>query len=355
MTAFFELQEQPTAAQIAEWTGGEIATGGDETKRITSIAPLHAARDGDLSFLDNTKYLQAFLETKASVVLIAKKFADRVPENVTAIVVQTPYAAYAEVVGRLIPAALKARAEFAGAQSTAHVHPDARLEEGVRIEPGAVVGPDAQIGMGTLIGANAVIGRSVSIGRECVVGSGATITHALIGDRVIIHPGVRMGQDGFGFALGPSGHKKVPQIGRVILQDDVEVGANSTIDRGANHDTVVGEGTKIDNLVQIGHNVKIGRHCIIVAQTGISGSAELGDFVLCGGKSGINGHVKIGDAAQIAGTSNVADDVPPGERWAGTPAKPLRDYMREVMALRKLAISDKNKKESGQHPPEKGN
>lgn len=355
MTPFFELQEQPTAAQIAEWTGGEIAAGGDRTKQITSIAPLHAAREGDLSFLDNTKYLQAFLETKASVVLIAKKFENRVPENVTAIVVRAPYTAYAEVVGRLIPAALKARGEFDGGSGTvSHVHPDARLEEGVTVEPGAVIGPEAQIGAGTLIGANAVIGRAVSIGRDCVIGSGATVTHALIGDRVIIHPGVRMGQDGFGFALGPSGHKKVPQIGRVVLQDDVEVGANSTIDRGANHDTVVGEGTKIDNLVQIGHNVKIGRHCIIVAQTGISGSAELGDFVLCGGKSGINGHVKIGDAAQIAGTSNVADNVPPGERWAGTPAKPLRDYMREARALRKLATPDKNKNESGQ-APEKGN
>ena len=354
MTPFFELQEQPTAVQIAEWTGGEIAPGGDDTKRITSIAPLHAAREGDLSFLDNTKYLQAFLETKASVVLIAKKFENRVPENVTAIVVRAPYAAYAEVVGRLIPAALKAQAEFNDGGNASHIHPDASLEEGVTVEPGAVIGPDAQIGAGTLIGANAVIGRAVSIGRDCVVGSGATVTHALLGDRVIIHPGVRIGQDGFGFALGPSGHRKVPQIGRVLLQDDVEVGANSTIDRGANHDTVVGEGTKIDNLVQIGHNVKIGRHCIIVAQTGISGSAELGDFVMCGGKSGINGHVKIGDAAQIAGTSNVADSVPPGERWAGTPAKPLREYMREAMALRKLAAKDRNKNESGE-TPDKGN
>ena len=164
----------------------------------------------------------------------------------------------------------------------------------MQVEPGAIVGREAQIGRGTTIAAGALIGYRVTIGRGSYVGPGRSVTHALIGDRVILHAGVRIGQDGFGFAMGPEGHLKVPQIGRVIIQDDVEIGANSCVDRGALKDTVIGEGTKIDNLVQIGHNVVIGRHCVIVGQVGISGSSELGDFVVMGGQSGIVGHIKIG-------------------------------------------------------------
>ncbi len=169
------------------------------------------------------------------------------------------------------------------------------------IEPGAVVGAEACVGRGSRIAAGAVIGYRVMIGRGSYVGAGATVTHALIGDRVTIHAGVRIGQDGFGFAMGREGHLKVPQIGRVVIQDDVEIGANSCIDRGALKDTIIGEGTKIDNLVQIGHNVVIGRHCVIVAHVGISGSTELGDYVVMGGQSGTVGHIKIGTGAQVAG------------------------------------------------------
>jgi UDP-3-O-[3-hydroxymyristoyl] glucosamine N-acyltransferase len=196
-----------------------------------------------------------------------------------------------------------------------------------------------------VIGAGAVIAAGCRIGRDCAIGAGASVLNALIGNRVILHPGVRIGQDGFGFAYAGGRHQKVPQIGRVIIQDDVEIGANTTIDRGATRDTVIGEGTKIDNLVQIGHNVVIGRHCIIVSQTGISGSARLDDYVVLGGQVGVVGHVRIGEGAQIAATSNVNGDVPPGVRWGGSPAKPVREWFREVMTLKKLASRPVSAKE----------
>ena len=210
-------------------------------------------------------------------------------------------------------------------------------EDGVSVEPGAVIGPRAEIGSGTVIGANAVIGADVRIGRDCSIGSGTSLSNALIGDRVIIHPGCKVGQDGFGYVMGGKGHLKVPQVGRVIVQDDVEIGAGTTIDRGAIRDTVIGEGTKIDNLVQVGHNVSIGRHCVIVAQTGISGSSTLEDFVVLGARVGLNNNVTIGEGAQIAAISNVHGDVPPGARWGGTPAKPVKQWFREMMILERLA------------------
>jgi len=239
----------------------------------------------------------------------------------------------------LFPDSLRPSLVFAaaGVAPGAHVHPSARLESGVSLDPGVVVGPDAEIGTGTAVAANAVIGPGVRIGRNCSIGAQSSILHTLMGDRVIIHPGCRLGQDGFGYALGRHAHTKVPQIGRVIIQDDVEIGAGSAIDRGANRDTVIGEGTKIDNLVQIGHNVAIGRHCVLVAQVGISGSVTLEDFVVLGARVGVNNHVTIGEGAQIAATAIVSRNVPPGARYGGFPAKPVKLWMREVFLLERLA------------------
>jgi len=339
---FFPPSRELTVDDIASLTRAKPRADTPLDRRIRNVAPLDAAGAGDLTFLDNRKYLRELPTTRAGACLLAPQFEAAEPAALAVLVTEEPYRAFVAVARALFPAALRPSSLFAvsGRAEGAQIHPSARLEAGVTVDPLAVVGPRAEVGAGTLIAAGAVIGPGVCIGRDCAIGAGATILHALIGDRVVIHSGARIGQDGFGFAImGQAGHAKVPQVGRVIIQDGVEIGANTTIDRGALRDTVIGEGTKIDNLVQIGHNVVIGRHCIIVAQTGISGSAELGDFVALGGQVGVVGHVKIGAGAQIAASSNVRADVPPGVRWGGTPAKPVRLWFRELTLLRKLAES----------------
>lgn len=338
---FFRRAMTPTLAEIVEWTGARPADEVDLSQTILDVASLDRARPGDLVFLENPKYVDQLAGVQATACLVAERYADRVPKGVAALVVREPSRACALVTARLYPEAARPGSWFDGhgVSPSAHVHPLARLEENVVVDPGAVVGPHAEIGAGAVIGPNAVIGPWVRIGRMSAIGAGATVCNALIGDRVIIHPGARIGQDGFGFAMSPRGHLKVPQVGRVIIQDDVEIGANATIDRGANRDTIIGEGAKIDNLVQIAHNVVIGRHCVIVSQVGISGSTELGDFVVAGGQAGITGHLRIGMGAQIAAQSGVMADVDPGAKIGGSPAKNARDWLKGVAALDRIVKS----------------
>jgi UDP-3-O-[3-hydroxymyristoyl] glucosamine N-acyltransferase len=337
---FFESTGPITLGEVATLAGVSLPLGVDGALVIAGVAPLETAGPSDLAYMDNAKYADALAKTRAGCILVSNRFATRAPAGGAAVLVTSrPYDTYAAVLARLYPGAMRPASAFGagGVSPGSFVHPTARLEQCVTVDPGAVIGPHAEIGAGTIIGAQAVIGPQVRIGRDCAISPHVTVLNALIGNRVILHGGVRVGQDGFGFAMGSAGHRKVPQIGRVIIQDDVEIGANTTIDRGANRDTVIGEGTKIDNLVQIAHNVVIGRHCVIAAQTGLSGSATLEDFVALGGQVGVIGHVRIGMGAQVAATSNVNNDLEPGGRYGGTPAKPVREWFREVTALKKLA------------------
>jgi UDP-3-O-[3-hydroxymyristoyl] glucosamine N-acyltransferase len=341
--SFFRSALRPSLADVVAWTGAKATTRVELAALIVeNVAPLDDAGPGTLAFFDNPKYLDALSTTRAMACFVAPGFAARVPSATVALVTETPYRDFALVLGRLYPEALSLGTFFGsnGVSPGALVHPEARLEPEVIVDPGTVIGPRAEIGSGSVIGPNVVIAPEVRIGRDCKIGPGVRIANALIGNRVIIHAGVAIGQDGFGFVVGPTGHIKVPQIGRVIIQDDVEIGANTTIDRGATRDTVIGEGTKIDNLVQIAHNVRIGRHCLIVAQAGISGSTELGDFVGVGGQAGFAGHLHVGAGAQIAAQAGVIADVPAKARLGGTPARSFRTWLRGEATLEKLAKAE---------------
>jgi UDP-3-O-[3-hydroxymyristoyl] glucosamine N-acyltransferase len=331
--AFFQVAGPFTVADIALRIGATVAGAAAPERVLRDVAPLQTATADELAFIDNRKYLDAFRKCRAGAVLVHPSLTRDAPENLCLLVTEKPYRAYA----------VAAQAFYPDPPPVPWISPDARIDasaeigEGSRIEPFAVIGAKAKIGRRALIGAGSMVGAACTLGDDTRVSAQVSISHAIIGARVRLYPGVRIGQDGFGFSPDPDGFVKVPQLGRVIIGDDVEIGANTTVDRGAGPDTIIGPGTMIDNLVQIGHNVQIGRNCVLVAQVGISGSTRLGDFVMIGGQGGLIGHLEIGTGARIGAQSGVASDVAPGETVMGSPSVPIKLHHRQVALLKRLA------------------
>lgn len=336
--AFFTNVGPFSIQHICDLTNAASNQDVDASALVNDIAALDQACAHDLTFLDNPKYVNQLEKSRAKVCFIAPKFAKKVPEEAIALVHPQPYRAFTQAVQCFYPGSLKPAAVLGGdaGKNGSLVHPSAQIGTGVTIEPGAAIGEGAHIGSDGVICSGAVIGRNVKIGNDCYIGPNASVCYALIGDHVIINAGAQIGQDGFGYAMGADFHMRIPQLGRVIIQDNVDIGANTAIDRGSVRDTVIGEGTKIDNLVQVAHNVEIGRHCLIAGSTAIAGSAILGNFVVIGGQAAIVGHLTINDGAQIGMGAVVRGDVPAGVRWVGDPAKPQIQWLREVLTLEKL-------------------
>ncbi|QQG35341.1 MAG: UDP-3-O-(3-hydroxymyristoyl)glucosamine N-acyltransferase [Micavibrio aeruginosavorus] len=326
---FFKRAAAKSVADLAQIAGAALGSGSDSGRMIEDVAPLDKAGPEHVSFLDNPKYRDAFAATKAGACIVSEEMASLAPEGMATIVTKSPYKTYALVAQAFYPDTFPEAYIAAGA----HIHPLASIASGCVISEGVVIGAGVEVGEGSWIEPNAVIGANVKIGRDCRIGANTVISHTLMGDHVRVYPGACIGQDGFGFAIDPRGHVKVPQLGRVIIEDSVEIGAGCTIDRGSGPDTVIGQGTWMDNLVQIGHNVKIGRGCVIVSQCGISGSTVLEDFVVLGGQTGIAGHLRIGKGARIAAKSGVLRDVAPGEEQMGYPSMPIKQFFRHIAYL----------------------
>jgi UDP-3-O-[3-hydroxymyristoyl] glucosamine N-acyltransferase len=345
---FFPPHDGLSLRELAVHLGADLLdqTAGD--RLVRSVAPVARAVEGQICYIVSRKSRDELASCRATAIICDASIQNVVPDGIAVLLSKTPHAAFARAGAILHPLAMRPSpvTSGAGVSPAAFVDPTAKLEAGVEVEPMAVIGARAEIGSGTRIGAGSIIGADVKIGRDCTVAAGASIVASLIGNGVIIHNGARVGQDGFGFAPGPRGMLKIVQVGRVIIQDNVEIGANTTIDRGAMDDTVIGEGTKIDNQVQIAHNVRIGRHCGIAAGVGIAGSTTVGNGVLIGGAAAINGHISIGDGAQLAAFSGVVGSVPPGVVYGGIPARPIKDFLREM--AEKMAQSDERTKRKGE-------
>jgi UDP-3-O-[3-hydroxymyristoyl] glucosamine N-acyltransferase len=322
-----------TLSELARWVDGDIIRGESDVS-LAGIAALDTAGPQDVSFLGNEKYYSQFLQTAAAAVIVPRGVTQG-PPSTALIAVENPSLAFAVVVRHFAAATRKFTP---GIHPSASVDPSALLDPTVtRVQPGAVILAGAVIGSGCDIGPNVVIGEDVTLGRDCIIMANASIRErCILGDRVILQPGTVIGSDGYGYELAAGRHQKIDQVGIVEIANDVEIGANTTIDRARFGKTLIGEGTKIDNLVQIGHNVTIGKHCLIVAQVGISGSSHLGDYVTVAGQVGIAGHVTIASKAVITARTGVTSSLPVEQVYAGKPAQPMREEMKQQANLRRL-------------------
>ena len=330
---FFDRAGPFLLETLAAASGARLLRRDDGARLMRDVAALETAGPEEVSFLDNRKYLDAFLHSRAGAAFVDERAAARAPEGMAVLVSDAPYKAYARAAQLFYPAT----PIQPGRAPSALISATALVPEDCEIGPNVVVGPGARLGRRCRVDVNSVIGAGVEIGEDCRIAANVTLTHCLIGARVVVHPGARIGQPGFGFAPDRAGPIKIPQLGRVVIGDDVEIGANTTIDRGSTHDTVIGAGSMIDNLVQIGHNVLLGRCCILAGQVGISGSTRLEDLVMVGGQGGIAGHLQIGRGAQIAAKSGIMRDVAAGSVVCGIPAVPIGAFMRQTALLHRLA------------------
>ena len=320
-------------AELAALVGGTVVRG-DADLVFCGMASLADAGPGDISFLGNEKYHPQFLKTRAGAVLVAPGVSDG-PESVALVAVGNPSLGFAAVVERFTP---PKPVFLAGVHLRAIVAEDASVDPGeVRVHAGAVIGSGTSIGAGSEIGANAVIGERVKIGRNCLIHPNVVIReNCVLGDRVILQPGAIIGSDGFGYEFSNGRHVKIDQVGYVEIHDDVEIGANTTVDRARFGKTIIGEGTKIDNQVQVGHNVILGKHVIVIAHTGLAGSCSLGDYVVAAAQVGVAGHVHIGDKAVLGGRTGANRDLPGGVTYMGNPAQSMMDEQRQRAVIRKL-------------------
>jgi UDP-3-O-[3-hydroxymyristoyl] glucosamine N-acyltransferase len=330
---FFNTIEPLSLNEIASISGCTIHTAGKSNLLIKGVSAIDTATPDDLTFLSNQKYAGSLMTCKAAACILSEENVSKAPEGMAILTSKNPYAAYAKIATAFYPGD-KQSGEIS---PQAFIDSSAKIGDGSTIEAGAFIGKNAKIGNNTYIASGAYISKGVQVGNNCTISHNVTLSHCIVGNNVLLHPGVRIGQDGFGFATEHGVHLKVPQLGRVIIEDHVEIGANSCIDRGAGPDTVIGQGTKMDNLVQIGHNVKTGRGCIFVAHVGISGSTKLGDYVVLGGQVGVAGHLNIGSMVNVAAQSGVAKDVEPKAIIGGSPAVPVKQWHRQTIAVMNLA------------------